>query len=257
MTPEYSITVIIPTCDRPADFLRQSVLSALHQSLVPSEIIIVDNGRVDADLGDLLENDSITLLRIPPRVGPSRARNAGAAMAKSNYIAFLDDDDWWDVHFLREAMSAMQAENARCVYGRKDIVRNNRVEPYKCPEPATLTIPVLLRRNPGTGGQNLMIEKRLFWYIGGFDESLKTSEDKSIAIEVLLSGNTIAIAPNAAAIMRPHEGVRARQAYSHKLLFIWKYRHLLGQRATIIEVLRIFKYLTMRQLRSLLGRTKA
>lgn len=253
MISEYKITVVIPTCDRPAEFLREAVLSVLHQSLAPDEVIIVDNGVSDADVGDLLENTVIKLLRLPPRVGPSRARNFGAAMAQSQYIAFLDDDDWWDEHFLREAMSALRIENARCVYGRKDVSRHGNVEPYKCAQASTLTIPVLLRRNPGTGGQNLVIEKMLFWYIGGFNESLKTSEDKAIAIEVLLSGNVIAIAPDAAAIMRPHGGARARQAYSHKLLFVWKYRHLLGVKGTAFEMARVLRYLARQHVRSLLG----
>lgn len=256
MTSEYTISAIIPTCDRPAEFLKKAVLSALHQSLVLDEIIIVDNGIADADVGDLLENNTVKLLRLPPRVGPSRARNFGAAMAKGTHLAFLDDDDWWDVHFLREAMSRMQSEDVRCVYGRKDVSRNDKVERYKCPEPSTLTIPVLLRRNPGTGGINLMIEKELFFYVGGFNESLKTSEDKAIAIEVLLSGNQIAIAPRAISIMRIHDGERARNAYSYKLLFVWKYRHLLGLQGTLREVVRVFRYLTVSQLRQLLGRVK-
>ena len=98
-----------------------------------------------------------------------------------------------------------------------------------------------------------MIEKKLFFYIGGFTENLRTSEDKALAIDILLSGNKIAIAPKAVVIMRVHDGERARQAYSHKLLFVWKYRHLLGVKGTAFEMARVLRYLARQHVRSLLG----
>ncbi len=237
------ISVIIPTCDRPPEFLKQAIDSVLSQSLAPSEIIVVDNGTRDADPTAIPEG--VTLYRLPPRVGPSRARNFGAAMAKSSYLAFLDDDDWWDKNFINEAWNILQSEGVNCVYGRKDISRNGCVEPYKCLSPETLNIPTLLRRNPGTGGQNLLITKKLFWEVGGFDVKLRTSEDRSLALEILLIGNKIAIAPEAVLVMRNHDGVRARQAKIHQLFFVWKYRKKLGFGPMMIESFRVVKKSTI------------
>jgi len=231
------ISVIIPTCDRPAEFLRVAIDSVLLQSLQPHEVILVDNGKNDVDSKELPEG--VRLYRLPAYVGVSRARNFGAAMATSPHIAFLDDDDWWDVNFLREAWSVMQAGGARCIYGRKDAFRNGRIERYKVPSKETLTISDLLNRNPGTGGQNLLIEKCLFWEIGGFDESLLTSEDKALAIEVLLAGQRIDIAPEAAAILRAHDGPRLRHKKKYRLRFIWRYRHLYGTLGTLSKALRL------------------
>lgn len=249
------ISVIIPTCDRPAEYLRAAIDSVLAQSLPADEIIVVDNGTRDADPSALPEG--VVLYRLPPRVGPSRARNFGAAMARGSHLAFLDDDDWWDTGFLHEAWAVLQGEGARCVYGRKDVFRDGQVRRYKCPSPETLTIPVLLRRNPGTGGQNLLIEKALFWRVGGFDERLRTSEDKALALEVLRAGERIGIAPEAAAVLRSHHGVRARQARLRKLLFTWKYRHLLGLGGVLGTTLKLLTPDFRTRLRPMLRKLRA
>lgn len=231
------ISVIIPTCDRPAEFLRVAVASALNQNLAPSEVLVVDNGTRDADPAALPAG--VTLYRLPPRVGPSRARNFGAAMARGSHLAFLDDDDWWDADFLRAAWAVLAAEDVRCVYGRKDVWRDGTVQPYKRPSAETLTIPVLLQRNPCTGGQNVLIDKALYWRVGGFDERLRASEDRALALEVLRAGERIAAAPEAVAVLRTHQGARLRHSRLARLPFVWKYRALLGRRGTLRMAARI------------------
>lgn len=242
------ISVIIPTCDRPAEFLHEAVVSVFEQSHLPHEVIVVDNGISDVDPSVLPEG--VTVYRLPPRVGASRSRNFGAAMATGTHLAFLDDDDWWDKDFLRETWLVLQTEGTRCVYGRKDIYRDGHVERYKCPSEDTLTIPVLLRRNPGTGGQNLLIEKKLFWQVGGFTEYLRVSNDKSFAIDVLATRERVSIAYKAAAILRPHDGPRLRNEKKHRLRFIWRYRHLYGTVGALRKALRLIGVISLDSVRS-------
>lgn len=249
------ISVIIPTCDRPAEFLQKATASVLEQSLPPHEVIIVDNGTIDVDIAKLPEG--IIVYRLPPRVGASRSRNFGAAMARGTHLAFLDDDDWWDQDFLRETWSVLQAEGTRCVYGRKDVFRDGRVERYKCPSEETLTIPVLLRRNPGTGGQNLLIEKELFWRVGGFTEHLRVSNDKAFAIDVLETGEKVSIAYDAAAILRAHDGPRLRNEKKFRLRFIWRYRHLYGTLGALKKALRLIFGIAKDHIRGVFRRSSA
>ena len=82
------ISVIIPTCDRPLAFLHEAIVSVLEQSHTPHEVIVVDNGINVVDLAELPEG--VTVYRLPPRVGASRSRNFGAAMATGTHLAFLD-----------------------------------------------------------------------------------------------------------------------------------------------------------------------
>jgi len=85
------ISVIIPTCDRPTEFLKESVGSALNQTAKPFEIIIVNNGKSPIKLPDDLARN-VKVLEAPPYIGASPARNYGAKKAEGDFIAFLDDD---------------------------------------------------------------------------------------------------------------------------------------------------------------------
>jgi len=248
------ISVVIPTCDRPSEFLRAAVDSALSQSLAPLEVIVVDNGTHDADAAALPEG--VVLHRLPPRVGPSRARNFGAAMAKGTYLAFLDDDDWWDANFLREAWSVLQAEGTHCVYGRLDHIQNGEVRSSKCLRPDTLNVASILRTNPGTSGQNLLIDKLLFWEVGGFDERLATSEDRALALEIILAKERISIAPSAVVFVRSHHGERARKFVHRRVRFVVKYRSVYGTTKAVSEIFRIMGIAFSIKFRALIRRVK-
>ena len=230
------ISVIIPTCDR-TDYLREAIESVLAQQLNPREILIIDNGVNAVDPGHM--PPGVQVHRLPPRVGPSRARNFGVALATAPLVAFLDDDDWWTPGFLAGARSVLQSEQLRCVFGRTDHMVSDRAKLYKLPSQEDLTVSTLLRRNPGTGGTNLLIERQLFLEVGGFDERLRLSEDRALAIDILLAGHRIGIAPDAIAMVRHHAADRLRTYPWRKLRFLWKYRRLYSSAAFIAAVFRI------------------
>jgi len=90
------LTVIIPTYNRPRQLLV-AVSSVRTQTLLPHEIIIVDDGSTLP-----VDQRSFNLGSVPIRVirkydaqGVAAARNRGVAAATGDFIAFLDDDDTW------------------------------------------------------------------------------------------------------------------------------------------------------------------
>lgn len=95
---EARVSVVIPTIGRDLAQLDRAVRSSAGQSLPPIEVIVVDDCR-----GNVLDVTSTWRdLAVPIRVvrstrsrGPSGARNHGAAVAVGDWVAFLDDDDWW------------------------------------------------------------------------------------------------------------------------------------------------------------------
>lgn len=222
---KFSVSVIIPTCDRPWAYLKIAICSAANQSLRPKEIIVVDNGEFPVQPTELPEG--VTIHRSKPRIGPSGARNIGANQSTGTHLAFLDDDDWWDLEFLQEASKTLHESSTRCVYGRILQSRNDILSEQENLTPETMTVSYLLRKNPGTGGINLLIEKRLFQQVGGFDEKLFVSEDRALALEVLLAGEKIGFAPTAIAIARQHDGVNLRNNNARKISFVLKYRRLM------------------------------
>ncbi len=87
-----SVSVIIPTYNREA-FIKAAVDSALNQTRVPDEIIVVDDGSTDGT--DRLLRQYAPPVRVirQPNRGRSAARNAGLWASRGNAIVFLDSDD--------------------------------------------------------------------------------------------------------------------------------------------------------------------
>lgn len=95
-----NISVVIPLFNKAA-YIGRTITSILSQTILPDEIIVVDDGSTDGG-GEVVKtfNDSrIRLIRQENR-GVGAARNHGAQEAKGEVIAFCDADDAWKPHFL-------------------------------------------------------------------------------------------------------------------------------------------------------------
>jgi glycosyltransferase involved in cell wall biosynthesis len=118
-------SIVIPTYNRPQPL--QECLTALLNLDYPHnrfEVIVVDDGS-SVPLQSIVEpfqsTLSLTFLR-QVNAGPAKARNAGAAIAKGEFVAFTDDDCTPDAHWLM--VLAKQFENSpQAVLGGKTINR--------------------------------------------------------------------------------------------------------------------------------------
>lgn len=96
------VSVIIP-CYRCNDTVKRAVDSVLAQTLLPQEIILIDDFSSDGEitinelkrLQQIFTTVPIKLLCLPENCGPGSARNAGWTIASQPYLAFLDADDSW------------------------------------------------------------------------------------------------------------------------------------------------------------------
>lgn len=98
--------MVIPVYNA-ATTIERAVLSCLHQSVPPLEIILVNDASTDAT-ADILdrwkEYDSIRVLNLSENKGVSYARNHGWRHATAPYIAFLDSDDEWHLEKMKYCM---------------------------------------------------------------------------------------------------------------------------------------------------------
>lgn len=93
------VSVVVPAFNRPK-LLEELIDSLWDQTLSPSlyEIIIVDNCSTSDELRSKVEEWQarspchMVFHRMPVNMGPAPARNAGAALARAEIIAFTDDD---------------------------------------------------------------------------------------------------------------------------------------------------------------------
>ncbi len=90
-------SVVIPLFNKEA-FIEETLTSVLNQDFNNFEIIIVDDGSSDNSVeivSVICKNDSRISLHRQQNKGVSSARNKGIEIAKGEYIAFLDADDYW------------------------------------------------------------------------------------------------------------------------------------------------------------------
>jgi glycosyltransferase involved in cell wall biosynthesis len=97
------VTIAIPSRDR-GDLLHRALRSALAQTDVSVEVIVVDDGSVDPVALD--PDPRVTLVRIETSRGVCAARNVALARARGRWIAFLDDDDELRSDFAEVALRA-------------------------------------------------------------------------------------------------------------------------------------------------------
>lgn len=94
------VSVIIP-CFRCARTLERAVASVAGQTVLPQEVILVDDGSGDEtrflmrQLKNRYRPGWIRLVLLDANVGAASARNAGWDQAQGDYVAFLDADDAW------------------------------------------------------------------------------------------------------------------------------------------------------------------
>ena len=100
MTTVVPVSVLIP-CFRCANTIERAVASVAAQTVLPLELILIDDGSLDdtrAAMNDLCSKHQpgwIRLVLLDKNVGAASARNMGWAIASQPYIAFLDADDAW------------------------------------------------------------------------------------------------------------------------------------------------------------------
>jgi len=202
------ISVIIPTADR-EQMLCRAVDSVLKQSVLPSSIIVVDNGVDKVKIQ--FDDPRVVIIRTLPRLGCGKPRNIGARNCDTKFIAFLDDDDWWDPGFIENIIKKFEDTNADVVVGKiKRQGADGCLRDYKLfPDSPVLQRKVFFS-SPGFGGTNVAMKKDVFNEVGGFDECMPASVDRDLAARLIISGKLIVSEPKSIAVLCDHEGVRVR-----------------------------------------------
>lgn len=126
MPEEPTVSVIIPFYNR-FDLLEKSLNSVKQQTFTDYEAILVDDGSESPfKLPNNLDN-RFKLIHYSVNKGAGFARKKGREIAKGDYIAYLDSDDWWSVNFLEECVEDLDKnQNLAMVYGNTIALQNNK-----------------------------------------------------------------------------------------------------------------------------------
>jgi glycosyltransferase involved in cell wall biosynthesis len=219
-TREPLFSVVVPAFNAEAT-VASALTSALGQTLTDLELIVVNDGSTDgtAAIVEKVHDPRVRLLSQSNRGLPA-ARNAGIAVARGRYIAFLDSDDLWLPRYLDLAEQAL-ASTVRPGFAYTDAYAFDPVTgEVRCRS-------VSGNEQPGAsepGGHAFLLEliRRNFIFVstivpsavlaavGGFDEGANAAEDYQMWLRIAVSGYDVAWMPGNNALYRMHENQMTR-----------------------------------------------
>lgn len=181
------ITVVIPLYNKRSS-IACALDSVLNQSVLPIEIIVVDDGSTDGS-AEIVNGFKHPLIRLIQQLnsGVSAARNKGIEEAKGDWIAFLDADDEWLPEYL-ETMHSLSQTYPQC-----QVVASA----YMLQDHRGTQKPIILRKIPFQGEHGMLnnyfevascshppicsisvtVKKTALQEIGGFPVGIKVGED--------------------------------------------------------------------------------
>jgi glycosyltransferase involved in cell wall biosynthesis len=103
------VTCVIPVRDG-ARYLGEAITSALEQTHSSMEVVVIDDGSVDAS-AEVARGfgDSVRLFGHEPPVGLPAARSHGVRIAHGDLVAFLDADDLWEPDRIERQLAHLRA----------------------------------------------------------------------------------------------------------------------------------------------------
>lgn len=229
-----SVVVVIPFYNG-SSFIERAVHSVFEQTVPPQELVVVDDGSSDEEAAKL----DVISKRMGFRVlkkkngGQGSARNAGVAVTNSDFICFLDQDDFYLKNHIEVLLDAMPENDPHFgwVYGdlfeaegngeivRTSIVIHHSQHPKKY-------IVDLLAGDMFVLPSASLIARNAYDSVGGFDEQFMGYEDDDLFLRLFRAGFTNYFTERAVTVWCIHTestsyGIRmarSRLAYFKKLV---------------------------------------
>lgn len=197
-------SIIIPLYNKSA-YIENAIHSVLSQTFQEFELIVVNDGSTDDSFTQVsvisyqlsVENpEQFKKIRIVDQLnqGVSTTRNNGVKLAKYDYIAFLDADDWWDSTYLEEMRNLIENYPEAGIFGSSYFkVKHGKLIPAIIGVAAGFEQGLInyCRVYAKTMYQPLwtgatVIKKEIFLAENGFKTNLKMGEDFDLWLRVAL-----------------------------------------------------------------------
>ncbi|MDB5776346.1 MAG: hypothetical protein JWP38_2479 [Herbaspirillum sp.] len=191
------IAVVILTHNRAGE-LRRTLEHMLALRAQPA-IVVVDNGSTDGtDLLMKMRFPCIRLVSLPDNIGAA-ARNAGVRAADTDYIAFCDDDTWWESGSLEHAVALLDAYPDTAVLCARVVIGAEQKEDPACA--AMVASPLPSEGLPGPALLGFLAgasvcRRHAFLEVGGYEPKLFIGgEEALLTLDLAARGWRLAYVP--------------------------------------------------------------
>jgi len=214
VAPEPSIAVVVPARNAAA-FLAQALDSVFAQDMLPSEVVVVDDGSTDGTRRIAEEYGGGVRCIAADGRGPARSRNLGIAATRADLIAFLDADDLWVPEKTSRQAALLAAHpdlalvfsDARTFRGGRQSERTffeERRFAGTCTASAIFLYDMIAT-------PTLIVRRDALTSCGAFDETLSAASDADLWFRIALNHRFAAIA-EPLVLRRIHAGNVTRDA---------------------------------------------
>lgn len=200
------ISIVIPMYNE-ARHIARTLFAAQHAAdaaKVQCELIVVDNG--SNDQGPHIARQFGAQVLVLPGLLIGALRNRGAAIARGEWLAFIDADvempeNWFELLFDLESA------------GQADVMGLDLHTPAEAPWYADAWQRRTLRPDSQPlhvvqwlPSSNLLMRRRWFDKVGGFNEQLRTGEDKELTMRLADAGARLRSVNQSVALHWGYEG---------------------------------------------------
>jgi len=216
-SPLVSIIIPVFNCE---NYLSECIESAINQTYLNKEIIIINDGSTDNSLvvAEKFKSSNVKIYSQKNR-GASAARNFGLQKAKGSYIQFLDSDDLISSNKINSQVTLLSSCNNKIAVCNtvhfhnydnfKDLSTSAYEEDYiyNCEDPITF----LIKLWGGINGKGSMIQpnawltpKKLIDKVGKWNEELTQDDDGEFFCRILLNSDGVIKCNNSYNYYRKH-----------------------------------------------------
>ena len=189
--PYFSIVIPVYNKER---FVGKTLKSVLNQTFTDFEVILINDGSTDNSetVIQTFQDERIQYFS-KTNEGVAVARNLGINKAKSNFICFLDADDFWYPDFLKTMHAyTLKFPEQKVFACAIEIETQNKsfAAAYSIPKKADFEIVDFFeasRKECVLWTSSVVIHKSVFEQVGDFDRNIKKGEDTELWIRIGLA----------------------------------------------------------------------
>jgi glycosyltransferase involved in cell wall biosynthesis len=215
------VSIIIPVYNG-QDFIIDSIESALNQSYVNIEVIVINDGSVD-DTEKVIEPylDRIIYFK-KENGGVSSALNLGIKMMKGDYFSWLSHDDYYLPDKISVQITHLTKLRDKSVVLFSDYFVLYQVKFFRFKRHIRLNHSLLMKKpiysllRAQLNGITLLIPKKVLDVNGWFDETLKCLQDYDYWSRLILDYEFVHL-QSAQSVTRIHKNQTTRTNYSQHL----------------------------------------
>ncbi len=191
-----TVSIVIPFHNG-SRWIERALESVQNQTIPPNEVIVVNDGSSEDELGFLVGLQKRFNFQIlnQENSGQSAARNLGVSKATSDYICLLDQDDYYLPKHNEILLENADLDDPKFGFSYGDLWRSNEAGQIlshssinvKIKHPHT-SLKTLVGKNMFIVPSATLISRTAFLALGGFDPELRGYEDDDLFLRFFLAG---------------------------------------------------------------------